>query len=133
MRKPTRTASFAATGLLALFAALLLYAAWLPPPTPISRPADRARFMTGEQAKVRAELPDPDSATFRNARASISRRAPVLCGEVNTKTDTGAYAGFQRFISGATVRVYEREIGRVDMDRLWQVHCRNHRPSREAP
>ena len=88
--------------------------------------------MTTEQAKVRTELLDPDSATFRNSRISWMRRVPVLCGEVNAKNDAGAYSGSQRFISGATVRLYEREIGRADMDRLWQALCYNQRPEREA-
>lgn len=72
---------------------------------------------------MRAELLDPDSAKFRNSDVSMMRRVPVLCGEVNFKTATGAYAGFQRFISGATVRLYEREVGSVDMDRLWRALC----------
>lgn len=88
--------------------------------------------MTLEQTRVRADLLDPDSVKFRNASVSLLRRVPLLCGEVNTKNAAGAYAGFQRFISGATVRLYERDVGRVEMDRLWQALCDIDWPMRAA-
>jgi hypothetical protein len=132
MRRLTRTASLVLAGLVALFAVLLVYAVWLPPPTASARPLDRARFAISEQAKVRAGLLDPDGATFRDTRVSLMRRVPVLCGEVNERTTGGGYAGYQRFLSGPTIRLHERDIGRVDMDRAWQALCDSDAPVRGA-
>jgi|SRR5687768_9581059 len=132
MQRLTRPAKIAAAGVLASLAALALYAEWLPEPTAVSRPVDRARFKIAEQANIRADLLDPDSTTFRNEHVSLMRRVPILC-EVNTRATAGGYEGFQRFVSGATVRLYERDIGRLAMDRIWQALCdENHRSGAAA-
>ena len=133
MPRLTRSAAYALAGLGTLFAALVAYAEWLPPPTAAARPVDRTRFAAAEQAKVRADLPDPDGATFRNARVSMMRRVPILCGEVNEKTAGGGFAGYRRFLSGRMVRLYERDIGRAEMDRAWQALCDADEPLRGAP
>lgn len=133
MRRLTRTASLVLTGLVGLFCALVAYAVWLPPPTAAARPLDRARFAITEQASVRAALLDPDGATFRNTHVSVARRTPVLCGEVNERTTGGGYAGYLRFLSGPMIRLHERDIGRVDMDRAWQALCDADLPVRGAP
>ncbi|MCC7042191.1 MAG: hypothetical protein IT516_17955 [Burkholderiales bacterium] len=123
MRRLTRTAGCVVAGLVALFVALVVYSLWLPRPTAAARPLDRARFAISEQARVRAGLPDPDGATFRNTHVSLMRRVPVLCGEVNERTPGGGYAGYRRFLSGPTIRLHERDIGRADMDRAWLALC----------
>ena len=128
MPRLTRPARIVGAGLLASFIALVVYAVWLPTPTTVARPVDRARFKIAEQARVRADHLDPDSTTFRNEKVSLMRRVPFLCGEVNTRTTSGGYDGFQRFVSGATVRLYERDIGDLAMDRIWQALCdENHK------
>ncbi len=123
MRRVTRTAARVYGGLVVLFVALAIYAVWLPPPTAAARPLDRARFAIAEQTQVRASLPDPDGAVFRNTSVSLLRRVPVLCGEVNERTASGGYAGYRRFLSGPTIRLFERDIGRADMDRAWIALC----------
>jgi len=133
MRRLTRTASQVLAGLVALFVALVAYALWLPPPIAAARPLDRARFGIAELASVRAALVDPDGATFRNMHVSVARRTPVLCGEVNERNAGGGYGGYQRFVSGPMIRLHERDIGRVDMDRAWLALCDSDAPVRGAP
>ncbi|MCC7114601.1 MAG: hypothetical protein IT520_09505 [Burkholderiales bacterium] len=133
MQRMTRTAAQALSGLVALFAALLAYSAWLPAPQTAARPLDRARFAVTEEAKVRAGLLDPEGARFRELRVSTLRQVPVLCGEVNERTPAGGYAGYRRFLSGPTIRLHERDLDRVDMDRAWQALCDDHAPVRAAP
>lgn len=130
MHRLTRTAAGTLTGLAALFAALLAYSAWLPAPQTAARPLDRARFAATEEAKVRAGLLDPEGARFRELRVSTLRQVPVLCGEVNERTPAGGYGGYQRFLSGPTIRLHERDLGRVDMDRAWKALCDDHAPVR---
>lgn len=133
MGRPTRTASLVLAGLGALFAALLAYAAWLPSPAQSVRPIDRARFAVTELAKVRAGLPDPEGANFRDLRVSMLRLVPVLCGELNERTAAGGYAGYRRFLSGPTIRLLERDIGGADMDRAWLALCDDDAQARVAP
>lgn len=133
MRRLTRTASQVLSALTLLFVALLVYAAWLPSPTVAVRPLDRARFAVIEEARVRAGLPDPEGARFRKMQVSMMRRVPVLCGEINEKTTAGGYGGYQRFLSGPTIRLHERDIGRVDMDRAWQALCDDEDALRVVP
>ena len=133
MQRMTRTAAQALSGLVALFAALLAYSAWLPAPQTAARPLDRARFAVTEEAKVRAGLLDPEGARFRELRAPPRRRVPVRCGEVNERAPAGGYAGYRRFLSGPTIRLHERDLDRVDMDRAWQALCDDHAPVRAAP
>ena len=133
MRRPTRTASLVLSGLAALFAALLAYAAWLPAPNAAARVLDRTRFAVIEETKVRAGLPDPEGAKFRAMRVSMLRQVPVLCGEVNERNAAGGYGGYQRFLSGPTIRLHERDIGRADMDRAWQALCDDDAALRVGP
>ncbi|MEP7328251.1 MAG: hypothetical protein ABI777_03490 [Betaproteobacteria bacterium] len=132
MRRLTRTASYVLAGIAGLLAALIAYAMWLPPPALTARLVDRVRFIAAEQMKVRADLLDPEGATFRHPHVSMLRRIPILCGEVNEKTAGGGFAGYKRFLSGWMIRLYERDIGRAEMDRAWQSLCDDDEPTNEA-
>lgn len=46
------------------------------------------------QEMVKAKLTDPESAQFRNVKASTE---DYICGEVNSKNKFGGYVGFRSF------------------------------------
>ena len=77
---------------LALCVAVTPAAAQQPSRTAIAPdPAVMDRALT----RVRQLLFDPASAEFRNL---VAYRTGVVCGEVNSKTPGGEFAGFTRFV-----------------------------------
>lgn len=118
--------------LVTLFGALFVYASIVPPPDKVPGPFDRSRFMATEESAIRAILPDPESARFRNN--TVSAEVPVVCGEINVRNSTNGYVGFKRFVSGPEIRKieaangvedrkFEYAFGPDEMDRLWSSHC----------
>ena len=112
-----------AAGFFALFCLLFFDASVAPRPSSVQDAIDLKRFKAEEEERFRSELVDPDSAKFRKDEVSVLRVIPVVCGEVNFKNRGGGYRGFQRFLSGATIRLIEDDIGPADMDRLWHELC----------
>lgn len=53
--------------------------------------------MSAAKGALRDSLNDPDSASFREFKAS-SKDSMVFCGEVNAKNRMGGFAGFTRFV-----------------------------------
>lgn len=123
MQRVRRARILTCTVLGSLFAALFVYASVAPPPSTAAVPLDRVRFRAIEQEDLRSRLQDPDSVKFRRDYVSTLRRTAVLCGEINYKNAVGGYVGFQRFISGATLQVFEEAVGISAMERLWSVMC----------
>lgn len=123
MRRYPKPALLVAAVLLALFGALFVYASIVPPPSMAPSPFDPNRFTTAEESDIRASLPDPESARFRNDSGSSFRKVPVVCGEINVRNSTNAYVGFRRFVSGSTIRKVEDAAGTDEMSRLWLVFC----------
>lgn len=118
--------------LLALFSALFVYAAMVPPPAKVPGPFDPGRFMAAEESDIRAGLSDPESARFRNDAVSSLHKVAVVCGEINVRNSTNGYVGFRRFVSGHVgddlmarfaVRQFEDESDPDEMSRLWIVLC----------
>lgn len=58
------------------------------------RDAGPARPVLQARDLVRAELLDPESATFRNERV----RGATVCGEFNARNKFGGYVGFAGYI-----------------------------------
>jgi hypothetical protein len=106
--------------LVGFFVLLLLYAKLLPAPT---FPLDRIRFLSEEQARFASMLVDPVSARFRAQQVSTLGGVAVVCGEVNARNETGGYAGFRRFITGATVSKVEPAPATSEMTELWHLMC----------
>lgn len=69
-----------------------------------------------------ARLRDPDSAQFRSVRFS-DRRGPTVCGEINGRNAFGAYAGFQRFVSGGSPGTTFLEGDAQDFGDVWARLC----------
>jgi ascorbate-specific PTS system EIIC-type component UlaA len=82
-------------------------------------------IVKGQEA-VRAKLKDPSSAQFRNMFFSYveSAKAPVSCGEVNSKNSFGGYIGFQRYVSAgrSDLTFVEQEV--QDFQNLWRELCK---------
>jgi len=64
---------------------------------------------------VKANLKDPNSATFRHRRNG--------CGFVNAKNSFGGMAGDQAFIVKADGSVIFRNDGAKNFDRVWKSQC----------
>jgi hypothetical protein len=81
------------------------------------------RFIDHQQREFSKRLKDPSSAQFRATFVARSSGSPVVCGEVNSKTGFGGYAGFQRFVSAGSVQAIESEMAADEMDVLWSKVC----------
>ena len=66
-------------------------------------------------------LKDKDSAQFDELKVHDK----FLCGKVNSKNSFGGYAGFSRFISGATVATTDIEQVGSDnrFQQAWELFC----------
>ncbi|WP_156314171.1 hypothetical protein [Brevundimonas sp. DS20] len=62
-------------------------------------PGSEQQQIHAAQKRVAEQLRDPASAQFRASRVNDG----WVCGEVNGKNAYGAYAGFQRFVTGPNV------------------------------
>lgn len=67
--------------------------------------------------QISRSVPDPGSTEFRNQKGQ--------CGEVNIKTAEGTYAGFQRFVAGRALVVFERDSGvpAWEFAQIWAQLC----------
>ena len=117
-----------ALALLGLFAVLLAYARYLPAGPGAPGVIDPARLRAAAEERVREGLRDAESARFRDLYLSAAGgRTLVVCGEVNQRSETGGYRGFERFISGPTFKALESDIGAETMDELWPDLCKRKR------
>lgn len=104
---------------------VLFFYAWSAPLTPDTPMVlDPLRFKAAEEEHVRLELPDPESARFREEFVSEIRPILVVCGEVNQKNHTAGYTGYQRFISGPEFIALESAVGAEIMTQMWSAMCR---------
>ena len=91
-----------------LFAALALatQTAYAPSAAPVQASPATAEDFPQARAVLAAQLPDYRETWFRNTRGNFI----MFCGEMNTKTDLGAYTGWLRFAimhyDAATPRLY---------------------------
>lgn len=69
-------------------------------------PGSEAYAMKAAEARVAAQLIDPDSALFTEVRAFGGQHERV-CGLVNGRNRMGGYAGATRFVSTPSLTVLE--------------------------
>ncbi|HBY1389871.1 TPA: hypothetical protein MIQ18_24840 [Klebsiella pneumoniae] len=74
--------------------------------------------ISASNPSVKAELKDPESATFKN---QIIGRDGYVCGQVNAKNSFGAYAGFKRYVSKSGITIIDD--GGTEFSKLWGEIC----------
>ncbi len=75
---------------------------------------------------VRQKLKDGESAKFRNVFFHRGHHnVPMACGEVNSKNSYGAYGGYQRFVSAASLETTFLEEEAADFNTVWNGFCVN--------
>lgn len=80
-----------------------------------------AEAIVAAERAVRRELKDPNSAQFKDVRASYTEEFGVVaCGRVNAKNELGGYTGFRRFVFGDGRVILER---RDNVSDAWSGAC----------
>ncbi|HBX8260339.1 MULTISPECIES: hypothetical protein [Klebsiella pneumoniae complex] len=74
--------------------------------------------ISASNPSVKAELKDPESATFKN---QIVGRDGYVCGQVNAKNSFGAYSGFKRYVSKSGMTIIDD--GGTEFSKLWGEIC----------
>jgi predicted amidohydrolase len=113
----------AGAALLGVFLVLFVYAWRVPTPSSAPRPIDKARAIEAGQAVARASVGDPESAKFRFSFISRTWSVLTTCGEINYRTPTGGYGGFQRFVASGPVAQLEEQMSGEQFRQLWSVMC----------
>jgi len=95
------------------------------PPVDVAAQLESNRAAAVEM--LRAQLPQTNGAQFRNVKTNLSSDNGEMlidfCGEVNVVNPTGAYVGFQRFVSSKRAAKIEEGAAPGDFEEVWQVHC----------
>jgi hypothetical protein len=78
--------------------------------------------MKAEDA-VKSQLRDPESAAFRHEVVVRKENGVAVCGEVNVKSDSGAYMGFTQFVVIETPVLRTREND-AEFAEIWNKACR---------
>lgn len=60
-------------------------------------PGTDAHAFREAEAVMRLQMPDPESAKFRNEHMADSPGKRLTCGEVNSRTIMGGYGGYRPF------------------------------------
>ncbi len=81
-----------------------------------------AETIVAAERAVRRELKEPDSAQFKDVRATYTEEFGVVaCGRVNAKSELGGYRGFRRFVSSGKSVILE---GRDNIADAWLGACK---------
>jgi hypothetical protein len=84
---------------------------------PLSAELTASRLLQLATDQVSNALKNPGDTLFRNQKGQ--------CGEVNTRNSTGDYTGFQRFVAGSALVVFERDSGipKGEFEQIWAQLC----------
>jgi hypothetical protein len=83
----------------------------------------QAAWVSNGREKIKEQLKDPESATFRNVHFYSGGGVPVVCGEVNARNAFGGYTGFERFVSaGSVISATESQVD-GGLDKVWDKFC----------
>jgi hypothetical protein len=98
-----------------------------PAQPPVDAVAQLEASRADAEEMLKARLPDPVGAQFRNVKTSLSsdngQTLVDFCGEVNIVNPTGAYVGFQRFVSSRRGATIEQSAAPGDFAQAWSRRC----------
>lgn len=88
-----------------------------------SQETKQALWVEKGKEAVKERLKDPQSAQFKNVFYSNSGGAHATCGQINSKSPSGGYTGYQYFISAGDVSLtfFEKEV--KDFPQVWNKFC----------
>lgn len=74
--------------------------------------------------RVKEQLRDPGSATFRSVTALETPKGGVIvCGEVNSKNGFGGFTGHKKFVRSSDTLVMEESFDAAEFVTLWNGTC----------
>ncbi len=88
---------------------------------------DYLTLAVAAKAQLTSKLTDSQGVRFRGVRTELSTLdgagIVAFCGEENSKTPLGGYAGFSRFIASQSTATTEADMTLADFDQAWQQFC----------